>query len=176
MTRDDAFVLARCSSSAPHQPHNFFDGSGIGKRCSGYAKPNSANELIDQVRSSAMIPPEWPWPELPLPVETELIDDAWYADATGGRIGVFQGEMIKRYTWTLPVWLRLAPVARYEPPKPETPEPTGLGAVVRDADGVLWVRMDWKIAPWLSHENGSTFWSDGILTKPVEVLSEGVQL
>ena len=63
------------------------------------------------------------------------------------------------------------------PPKPD--EPTGLGAVVEDAEGKRWIRSaDHGRDPW--HSNGSRqingrtwhMWSD---LNVVRVLSEGVQ-
>lgn len=61
-----------------------------------------------------------------------------------------------------------------KPPKPE--EPTGLGAVVREADALRWYRMPasvggWK--PWACEDGrtGDRAWSD---IDVVEVLSEGV--
>jgi len=59
------------------------------------------------------------------------------------------------------------------PPKP--PEPQGLGAVVRDADGHIWVRIgdgDWWRRPYDGARHRNALWQD--IDAP-EVLSEGVQ-
>lgn len=62
--------------------------------------------------------------------------------------------------------------AEPETPKPE--EPTGLGAVVEDADGLQWVRIEsppgWW---WWRNSNGETRWWPDI--DAVRSLSEGVQ-
>lgn len=110
-----------------------------------------------------------------LPVETELVDGALY-----GGYGYVA-------TWLDGEWefdelpsdwqpaFRYAPVARYEPSKPETPEPTGLGAVVRDANGMQWVRVDSSGAKWCRQRpNCWEYWA--AIPQPVEVLSEGVEL
>ena len=62
-----------------------------------------------------------------------------------------------------------------EPPKPE--EPTGLGAVVEDADGLRWVHRGGDyFTPWVltnrSGIGGSKGWEE---IAAVRVLSEGVQ-
>lgn len=69
--------------------------------------------------------------------------------------------------------------ANPKPPKPD--EPTGLGAVVEDADGVLWVRTDHRIStshrnPWIRQDATGTgsdkrHW---LGVDAVRVLSEGV--
>lgn len=104
-----------------------------------------------------------------LPVETELVDGAWYQSED--RAGLILGCDLKPNGKR--VWFRLAPVACYEPPKPkpETPEPQNVGAVVRDAHGGVYVRNindEWN-------STGVTLqWSR--IKQPVEVLSEGVEL
>lgn len=61
--------------------------------------------------------------------------------------------------------------ANPKPPKPE--EPTGLGAVVEDADGMTLVRCHQGTRPW-QVLNGTSVWHwDAI--DAVRVLSEGVQ-
>ena len=61
------------------------------------------------------------------------------------------------------------------PPKPD--EPTGLGAVVKDADGTLWVRTTW---PENDADNLDKPWAQGPIRRhwqivaAVKVLSEGV--
>ena len=54
------------------------------------------------------------------------------------------------------------------PPRPE--EPTGLGAVVEDEDGVTWVRSG--DGYWHDSDGGTARWD---AVKAVKVLSEGVQ-
>lgn len=68
--------------------------------------------------------------------------------------------------------------AQIPPPKPsKPPEPTGLGAVVEDADGTQWVRIQTDYSsPWLvrgavNHPLHKHKW-DSIAA--VKVLSEGV--
>jgi hypothetical protein len=58
------------------------------------------------------------------------------------------------------------------PPKP--PEPQGLGAVVEDAEGRRWVRVN-ALIPW-QYEKGDTrvSWT-AVAPAPVRVLSEGVK-
>jgi hypothetical protein len=58
------------------------------------------------------------------------------------------------------------------PPKP--PEPQGLGAVVEDAEGRRWVRVN-ALIPW-PYEKGDTrvSWT-AVAPAPVRVLSEGVK-
>lgn len=57
------------------------------------------------------------------------------------------------------------------PPKPE--EPTGLGAVVEDAEGVLWVQFEAVTGYWWRNRGGRNLrWSD---IGAVRVLSEGVK-
>jgi len=61
------------------------------------------------------------------------------------------------------------------PRKPE--EPTGLGAVVEDADGDLWVRVDDPAASWIkSVRDGGvrTHRCNWVALAPVSILSEGV--
>ena len=61
------------------------------------------------------------------------------------------------------------------PKSPKPDEPTGLGAVVRDAGGRRWVRalapLD-SVAPWKRDDCGH--WGDWSGIDAVEVLSEGV--
>ena len=61
--------------------------------------------------------------------------------------------------------------ANPKPPKPE--EPTGLGAVVEDAEGSKWVRIESRTGWWWRNPVGQTHrWSD---IDAVRILSEGVQ-
>lgn len=69
-------------------------------------------------------------------------------------------------------------VANPRPPKPE--EPTGLGAVVEDADGTLWFRMSlenqtWPGEVWQEQYGEADRWSKWASIAVVRVLSEGVQ-
>lgn len=64
-------------------------------------------------------------------------------------------------------------LAAPEPPKPD--EPTGLGAVVRDRDDVLWVQVDGRDGiSWCLAGDGD--WSSWRAIDAVEILSEGVDL
>lgn len=63
------------------------------------------------------------------------------------------------------------------PPKPD--EPTGLGAVVEDADGAKWVRARDESYPWRPANEALTLSTSGVYRPYVEiaavrVLSEGV--
>ena len=60
--------------------------------------------------------------------------------------------------------------AQTRPPKP--PEPQGLGAVVEDAEGERWVRLDSDMYPWFAQ--GSRDFSAWDHIAAVRVLSEGV--
>ena len=57
------------------------------------------------------------------------------------------------------------------PPKPE--EPTGLGAVVEDGQGLKWVRLGQDLADWYSDD--LVAWRQWGDISAVRVLSEGVQ-
>lgn len=119
-----------------------------------------------------------------LPVEHELVDENvyqigdtyvwWDLASRQFRVPLFRDtDAVVVQTSGLPVH-RLAPVARYEPPVPETPEPKGLGAVVRDAKQNYWSRTnrDWAYV-WSGYGKWAR-WSD--ISQPAEVLSEGVEL
>ena len=67
---------------------------------------------------------------------------------------------------------------------PETPEPTNLMAIVRDAEGYLWFRSVWFRSVWFRPAKHDNRWErvvDGVwrswsdLPQPVEVLFEGVE-
>lgn len=60
-------------------------------------------------------------------------------------------------------------------PKPRPDEPMGLGAVVRDGEGRVWVRIGNTIYPWRC-EGGSNFAVYADIPNPIEVLSEGVEI
>jgi len=65
--------------------------------------------------------------------------------------------------------------AQTKPPKPE--EPLGLGAVVEDAEGQVWVRFKTaEIRPWRRNWPGDDVWSSEFFSDidAVRVLSEGV--
>lgn len=110
-----------------------------------------------------------------LPVETELVDGVRYMDRNGCVAYWYNNQWSTANGQFQPV-NRLGPVARYEPPKPETPEPKGLGAVVRTARGNTYVRSDSSSAKrvWARVGYGYCRWLD--LEQPIEVLSEGVEL
>lgn len=113
-----------------------------------------------------------------LPIETELVDRSWYLLA-GVTYAVYlapsfyrgtTGEIVNPGAVTIE---RLAPVVRYEPPKPEVAEPTGLGAVIRSF--TLLTRCPTVgHMPWIDSVGNTYAWRD--LAQPVEVLSEGVEL
>jgi len=101
------------------------------------------------------------------------------ADNPLGWSGVTRSEMLRalRAEKSLTgAWLADQIEAQTKPPKPA--EPTGLGAVVEDADGMRWVQARAEEYPWrpsVAVEIGA-----GPLYKPwdqidaVRVLSEGV--
>jgi hypothetical protein len=62
--------------------------------------------------------------------------------------------------------------ANPKPPKPE--EPTGLGAVVEDAEGDLWVRCDAEDHGSWRRANDDALWRDYLSIDAVRVLSEGI--
>lgn len=76
--------------------------------------------------------------------------------------------------WTDRVQQALREFANPKSPKPD--EPTGLGAVVRDAAGEVWVRADGgNHLPWTAGTtDGASRWSGYERLDVVEVLSEGV--
>lgn len=145
-------VIWQCNLDVGHSAH-VYPWAGHNYRCPG-------------------LPPQPPQPA-ELPVETELIDGAWYTD---GKLTTTAKKV--RLLTDQTGWIRLSPVARYEPPPaPETPEPTGIGAVVLTADGQHYVRAGG--APIFNNWSnvrtaGRAVW--GNLKQPVEVLSEGVEL
>lgn len=61
-----------------------------------------------------------------------------------------------------------------------TTEPTGLGAVIRDANGDLYVHPDNFYSPrWRKCGTATTrhtWWPWDFIPQPVEILSEGVQI
>jgi hypothetical protein len=59
-----------------------------------------------------------------------------------------------------------------KPPKPD--EPTGLGAVVEDAEGDLWVRCDAEDHGSWRRANDDALWRDYLSIDAVRVLSEGI--
>ena len=62
-------------------------------------------------------------------------------------------------------------------PKPKPEEPKGLGAVVKDRNGLRWVRADLGEGPtWLEvlPDGSNGIWADYTAIDVVEVLSEGV--
>lgn len=56
-------------------------------------------------------------------------------------------------------------------PKPALSEPMGLGAVVRDREGVMWQRID-ADPPWFNKDKWDQTWDQ---LNVVEILSEGWQ-
>jgi hypothetical protein len=68
-------------------------------------------------------------------------------------------------------WLR----DQFEPPPPRPEEPTGLGAVVEDAEGRRWTRADEGTLPWHGIVGGgATLWENYARIGAVKVLSDGV--
>jgi hypothetical protein len=109
-----------------------------------------------------------------LPVEHELEDDARYMDRNYSVARWYNNQWSTANGHFQPVY-RLGKVARYEPPKPEVAEPTGLGAVVREPGGLVYVRTDNEgQLRWWNDNSRWTRWDQ--IPKPVEVLSEGVEL
>jgi hypothetical protein len=68
--------------------------------------------------------------------------------------------------------LALREFADPKPPKPD--EPTGLGAVVEDAEGDLWVRCDAEDHGSWRRANDDALWRDYLSIDAVRVLSEGI--
>jgi hypothetical protein len=68
--------------------------------------------------------------------------------------------------------LALCEFADPKPPKPD--EPTGLGAVVEDAEGDLWVRCDAEDHGSWRRANDDALWRDYLSIDAVRVLSEGI--
>lgn len=109
---------------------------------------------------------------------TERLIDSWERDAPEHSNPVFVGrlrECLRRNP---------APVQLREFAKPKPDEPTGLGAVVEDAEGVKWVRLgrpgddptadDWRRAGWTSGDESERVWHFYADIDAVKVLSEGV--
>lgn len=101
-----------------------------------------------------------------LPIETSLDPDAYYQSPRTGKVE--RGALTNAAGNGLP-WRRLGPVAEY---RPAPVEPTGLGAVVKDAKGHVWVRIPKSIKPWRYSHNAGFEWKQ--IDQPVTVLSEGV--
>lgn len=111
-----------------------------------------------------------------LPVETELVDDAWYST---------DGIAVAKYdkqTDTLAVpgvgvtklpkyLMRMAPVAEWTAP---VAEPQCFAAAVEDPAGVRFVRVALGNAdrPWFNFEQGFKDWDD--LIRPLALLTVGV--
>lgn len=118
-----------------------------------------------------------------LPIEHELVDGAWYVNKTTRFMGQWlskQGYIWSHSTATAypnngDTWLRMGPIAEY---RSAAAEPKGLGAVVRDARGGVWVRESvLHRTPWRNAEHGfGGNWQVVKNKQPVEVLSEGVEL
>lgn len=57
------------------------------------------------------------------------------------------------------------------------PLPTGIGAVVKDALGRIFVRIDSGALAWFQHERERHGWSDNAMSElSLTILSEGVKL
>lgn len=62
-------------------------------------------------------------------------------------------------------------------PRPERvkpPEPHGLGAVVRDRDGMTWVRCDDSTDPWCRTDGEGNLWRAWRGIDATEILTAGV--
>lgn len=70
-------------------------------------------------------------------------------------------------------WQWVASALRRLIPPPPLEEPTGLGAVVEDAKGELWIRREGDGTVWL-HSTGAAFAQHWRHLDVVKVLSEGV--
>lgn len=78
------------------------------------------------------------------------------------------GEKCSSYSVIYPECAHVVSVEFLTPP---VPEPTGWGAVVRDADGTVWrLRNGW----WANPAGSLRTWAD--VAQPVEVLYAGVEL
>lgn len=151
----------RCLRMVPHEPHSWPEDTNRW-HCDG-RQPKGSMMLTDAERRAE------------LPVETELVDGAWYS-FPDGTLELFRPNAV--FGDDVPPLYRMAPVARYEPPKPETPEPTGLGAVVRDANGFRWVSLitNGGMRWYGDRGSGRDIYGWSVIPQPVKVLSEGVEL
>lgn len=114
-----------------------------------------------------------------LPVETELIDGEWYKNSETRFIGRWIAK--PRYFFGMygagsfldgkGTWQRLGPIAEY---RPAPTEPKGLGAVVKDPSGQVWLRAFGETpTPWYSVGTYSYDRPWDSIPQPVEVLAEG---
>ena len=67
-----------------------------------------------------------------------------------------------------------AALREFANPTPRIEEPTGLGAVVEDTEGVRWVRIDDPPSTWAASMSNGDRCSDYAAITVVRVLSEGV--
>lgn len=115
-----------------------------------------------------------------LPVDHELIDQAWYTALDGLRIGKWDADgQVMVYPGVgeakvIEPMLRLGPVARYRPP---IKEPTNLGAVIVDGKQNRFVRIfadlaDGRGLAWYRPDRGVLAWDE--LAQPITVLAKGV--
>lgn len=117
----------------------------------------------------------------PLPVETELIDGERYMDVAGGVYAYsasykkfFLGGKACISPSSSQTWRRMGPVAVYK--SVPLPEPKGLGAVVRDSEGIKWVRNDYAAAPtkWRNGYGTIKLWGELVDERgPLTILSRG---
>ena len=95
----------------------------------------------------------------------------WYREPSSGTPGlqivVFSVSTVERSARNHTA--ATACVPGYELRRKPTPEPLGLGAVVRDAHGALWVRAN---KTWIDADSGAwRLWDH--MAQPVEVLEYG---
>lgn len=128
----------------------------------------TGNECLDQPPSSlrriAIVDPEDR-------EQVERLVVAYYTEIDATKY--WNGDLPEKFADFMQVALR--EFANPKPPKPD--EPTGLGAVVEDEDGLLFVRVGVTIGDfhWRSSEPGNSDCFPWRTVKAVRVLSEGVQ-
>lgn len=111
---------------------------------------------------------------VPIPIEHEIQPYAHYVCNEHPLMhGVVAGINLERSSRRGCEWFRLGRAARYVP---ETAEPTGLGAVVRDGNDIDWIRNaratnSHSDTSWRAPSGAWRPWS--ALTRPVTVLSHG---
>lgn len=111
-----------------------------------------------------------------LPIENELIDGELYVGPYMNP-GFYMKDRVPLDALKTK-WTRYAPVAVYDPNAPRVPaEPRGLGAVVKDARGRIWVHSDLHDIPqqWFSYiRHPAAYWTSWAdMPQPAEILSVG---
>lgn len=109
-----------------------------------------------------------------LPIEHELDPSAKYHCEENGHSHMAHGRNVKLASDPGCIWYRIGDVALYE-----LAQPTGLGAVIRDADDRIFIRRMWDGigGPWIPADVPSPHWTNTYdwraFTRPITVLSEG---